>query len=64
MKIALKKKQLKRLTLNEQALAKGATPAVVGGNGGNTACGTSVGCHFAKQLLPTDTRVNTVPITF
>ncbi len=62
MKIELKKKQLK--SLNNKAISSAATPAIVGANVGNGACGTTEYCHFDKQLVPGDTRVNTVPITF
>jgi|TARA_Y100000034_G_scaffold18765_2_gene20856 hypothetical protein len=62
MKIVLKKKQLK--SLNNKTISSAATPAIVGANGGNGACGTTEYCHFDKQLVPGDTNVKTVPITF
>ena len=62
MKIVLKKKQLK--SLNNKTISSAATPAIAGANGGNGTCGTTEYCHFDKQLVTVDTKVNTVPITF
>ena len=62
MKIELKKKQLK--SLNNKVISSAATPAIVGANVGNGACGTTEYCHFDKQLVPGDRIINTLPITF